>query len=188
MKEEKLIITKNYRAARETWKDTLTSFTLVEPSENMQIIARELLSENPSPISSKPQQRSTPPTAVTHGQTLELQWKRFLFEADVGQTTKRHDLVVASYSMSEILQPNVRRSITRALWDHVQPGGYLALIEPGRTVGFCYIVNLYLRFFEGTPMGFAIVREARELLRTLRLDTDNSEVEVCNVAIFLLVR
>jgi len=57
-----------------------------------------------------------------------------------------HDLVLASYVLSELGDDSSRKSAVRSLWDSVGDGGILVIVEPG------------------TPIGFKVVRNARSLL------------------------
>lgn len=61
-----------------------------------------------------------------------------------------HDLVVASYVLSELPDDKERRATVRSLWESTAPGGIVVFVEPG------------------TPVGFRIIRDARAQLLGLR--------------------
>jgi ribosomal protein RSM22 (predicted rRNA methylase) len=107
-------------AARELWPD-IKEFHVVEPSEAMTEVSKVLLDGFP------------------------VFRRKFLQEGKLVTA----QLVVASYSLSELVSDATRRSILRELWSFVAPGGILVVIEPG------------------TPVGFKIIRAARSLLLQL---------------------
>eukprot|EP01126_Amoeba_proteus_P064442 TRINITY_DN9029_c0_g1_i3.p1 TRINITY_DN9029_c0_g1~~TRINITY_DN9029_c0_g1_i3.p1 ORF type:complete len:328 (+),score=76.52 TRINITY_DN9029_c0_g1_i3:310-1293(+) len=68
------------------------------------------------------------------------------------------DLVIASYSLSELSDDTSRVSILRVLWNNVAKGGVLCIVEPG------------------TPVGFKIVRNARSLILDLGSTSGNKKL------------
>lgn len=53
-----------------------------------------------------------------------------------------YDMVIASYSMSELGDDSARAATLKALWDSVRKGGVLIIVEPGTPVGFKIIRSL----------------------------------------------
>lgn len=72
-------------AALALFENSLKTFRLVEPSEDMQIVAKKML-----------QRRIESTTSP-----INVEWRRFLFESEGGQPSEA-DLVMASYSLSEV--------------------------------------------------------------------------------------
>eukprot|EP01114_Cavostelium_apophysatum_P007553 TRINITY_DN19678_c0_g1_i1.p1 TRINITY_DN19678_c0_g1~~TRINITY_DN19678_c0_g1_i1.p1 ORF type:complete len:466 (+),score=14.22 TRINITY_DN19678_c0_g1_i1:31-1428(+) len=74
---------------------------------------------------------------------VDTQWRRFLFHS---KENVQHDLVVSSYVLTELSTQEERNAIVSNLWLHTRPGGVLVIVEPG------------------TPLGFDIIKEARQLV------------------------
>ncbi|PRP84565.1 hypothetical protein PROFUN_05900 [Planoprotostelium fungivorum] len=118
-------------SAREVFsEDCIKKVVAIEPSSGMLDLAES----------------TTVP--LTKENKIEIEWKRFLFKGDKGFA--KHDLVVASYVMSEMKDNKERRDAVKNLWDSTEPGGVLVIMEPG------------------TPIGFDIIRDIRDFLLTRR--------------------
>jgi len=113
-------------AAARCWP-AIKRYILVEPSDAMIEVSTQLLEGFP------------------------VERRRFLFQGRQDPV----DLVVASYSLSELTDPNVQRAHLRALWNALNPGGILVILEPG------------------TPVGFKIVRAARSLILDLKSEDES---------------
>lgn len=107
-------------AASETWP-TIRRFQLVEPSESMVMVSTQLLEGFP------------------------VERRNFLHQ---GRPDK-FDLIVASYSLSELSDDASRRLHIMSIWEHLDPGGLLIVVEPG------------------TPIGFKVARQVRSTLLEL---------------------
>eukprot|EP01117_Protostelium_nocturnum_P008163 TRINITY_DN2913_c0_g1_i1.p1 TRINITY_DN2913_c0_g1~~TRINITY_DN2913_c0_g1_i1.p1 ORF type:complete len:438 (-),score=149.34 TRINITY_DN2913_c0_g1_i1:1102-2415(-) len=76
-----------------------------------------------------------------------IQWRRFFYKTD---DSKQHSLVVSSYVLSELKDDEERKKTVKNLWDATEVGGMFIIIEPG------------------TPVGFNIIKRAREQIIPLR--------------------
>ncbi|EGG22229.1 hypothetical protein DFA_04347 [Cavenderia fasciculata] len=102
---------------------------------------------------------------MLEGSTDGIQWSQFLLQPNRHQMTSyghiheglQSDLVVASYVLSELPDQESRRTLVADLWRHVKPSGMLVLLEPG------------------TPIGFSLVREMRQMLLDLPTDRLTNE-------------
>lgn len=104
-------------AASQMWP-SIRRFQLVEPSESMVAVSTKLLDGFP------------------------VERRNFLHQ---GRPDK-FDLIVASYSLSELADDSSRRLHVLSIWEHLEPGGLLIVVEPG------------------TPIGFKVVRQIRSAL------------------------
>lgn len=112
-------------AASQIWP-SINRYLLVEPSESMTDISIQLLEGFP------------------------VERRRFLHQGH----RSTYDLVVCSFSLSDLENDNSRRIHLRSLWEHVAPGGMIVLIEPGN------------------PFGFKIIRQSRTLLLDIAEEGD----------------
>lgn len=111
---------------------SLKRYVLVEPSDSMVAVSSKILDEFP------------------------VERRRFLHQGTVNPV----DLIVASYSLSELATDNNRRQHVRSLWEMLNPGGVLAIIEAG------------------TPIGFKVVRAARSNLLEMRAGDPNLDPSI----------
>lgn len=107
------------------WPGVMRAATAIEPSPGMEWIAQQLLG---------PELRARVTFNTYQGDEVP------------SKDAASYDLVVVSYVLSELTTPKVRRRLVRSLWQRLQPGGMLVIIEPG------------------TPVGALCVREARHSL------------------------
>lgn len=117
-------------AASQMWP-SIKRYQLVEPSESMVNISFKLLED--FPVDRRP----------------------FLHQGK----TDRFDLIVASYSLSELSDDASRRLHVLSMWEHLDPGGLLIVVEPG------------------TPIGFKVVRQIRSTLMELADTSKNAETK-----------
>jgi ribosomal protein RSM22 (predicted rRNA methylase) len=108
---------------------SIKRYLLVEPSDAMVAVSSKILEDFP------------------------VERRRFLHQG----TAAPVDIVVASYSLSELATDTARRAHVRSMWELLNPGGVLVLIEAG------------------TPIGFKVVRGARSSILELR--TGNNELD-----------
>uniref|UniRef100_A0A6B2L4P9 Ribosomal small subunit Rsm22 n=1 Tax=Arcella intermedia TaxID=1963864 RepID=A0A6B2L4P9_9EUKA len=107
-------------AIKELWND-IKFIHAIEPSEAMTNISEKLL------------------------EGLPVVRRQYIHQGN----HSKFSVVIASYSLSELVDDNTRASTLRSLWYSVEKNGILVLIEPG------------------TPIGFRIIRSARTLLLDL---------------------
>lgn len=107
-------------AASELWP-SIRRYQLVEPSESMVQVSTQILDGFP------------------------VDRRNFLHQ---GRPDK-FDLIVSSYTLSELSDDASRRLHVLSIWEHLEPGGLLVVIEPG------------------TPVGFKVVRQTRTTLLDL---------------------
>lgn len=113
-------------AASQMWP-SIRRFQLVEPSESMVAVSTKILDGFP------------------------VERRNFLHQ---GRPDK-FDLIVASYSLSELADDSSRRLHVLSIWEHLEPGGLLIIVEPG------------------TPVGFKVVRQIRSALMELGESSSN---------------
>ena len=118
-------------AANEAFDGSIKEIMAVEPSTAMMDVATRLFEYMPN----RPQ----------------ITWRRFLNES----STKKYDLVVASFVLNELSNAQERERIVKALWKAT--AGLLVIVEPG------------------TPIGFDFIREARATLLTQKFDSLNDK-------------
>eukprot|EP01125_Pyxidicula_operculata_P004606 TRINITY_DN1736_c0_g1_i1.p1 TRINITY_DN1736_c0_g1~~TRINITY_DN1736_c0_g1_i1.p1 ORF type:complete len:407 (-),score=71.97 TRINITY_DN1736_c0_g1_i1:668-1762(-) len=94
-------------AAKETWPD-IKSYMAIEPSKAMTEVSKILLRDFP-----------------VHRRQYIDEGKQNVF-----------DLVMASYSLSELDDDSTRALTIRKLWKSVKTGGALVIVEPGTPIGF----------------------------------------------------
>lgn len=74
------------------------------------------------------------PFRFAHDNSPRVSWVRSLPDfSSLGKLRRRHDLVVASYVLSELGSANAREKMVRQLWE--MTGDVLVLVEPGGWVG-----------------------------------------------------
>ncbi len=74
------------------------------------------------------------PLRFAHDNSPRVSWVRSLPDfSSLGKLRRRHDLVVASYVLSELGSANAREKMVRQLWEIT--GDVLVLVEPGGWVG-----------------------------------------------------
>jgi ribosomal protein RSM22 (predicted rRNA methylase) len=113
-------------AIRELWPQSSDRIVAIEPSDGMTAINQKLLYD------------------------LPIERRKYLHLARPFQ----YSLVIASYSLSELVSDAARKDAVKTLWEQVEPGGILVIVEPG------------------TPIGFKIVRTARMMLTELQDPND----------------
>ena len=89
--------------------------------------------------------------------------------ADLARRAKergeRYDLAVASYTLSELTHDNIRRAATQILYELLDEGGVLVIVEQGNPVG-SHIVRSARQFILDTfNEGAAALREAQQVKR-----------------------
>lgn len=101
-------------AAHSAWPEDLRTFTLVDRSPHMARLAKTL-------------------TTDIAKLGAQLSWRRNL------QHVPPHDLVSCSYVLSELQSDRERANHLAQLWERLERGGVLIIIEPGTPLGFEYI-------------------------------------------------
>eukprot|EP01133_Synstelium_polycarpum_P014578 gene14578-17236_t len=88
---------------------------------------------------------------MLEGDTNSIRWNQVLIkpQSNIIPLSLQNELVVASYVLSELPDEASRRALVIDLWRHVKPSGMLVILEPG------------------TPIGFGIVKDTRQLLLDL---------------------
>jgi ribosomal protein RSM22 (predicted rRNA methylase) len=100
-------------AASDVWNVSPMSVVAVEPSRSMRQVAGHLLYDRPNVL-----------------------WRASLDEVKRLHRNRKFDLVVASHSLSELPTESDRVRATSQLWELVNPGGVLVLMERGNRWGF----------------------------------------------------
>jgi len=108
-------------AVQEVWPGVIEQAIAIEPSEHMTQLGKAITESIPLP---------------------EVSWQRCLYD----EGTHKSDLIIASYVQMEVRGQASRDALVKQLWNRLDYGGVLVLIEPG------------------TPTGFRFMHHARELL------------------------
>ena len=122
------------------------------------------------------------------GQVDSVFWEK---TADLARRAKergeRYDLAVAAYTLSELTHDNIRRAATQILYELLDEGGVLVIIEPGNPVG-SHIVRSARQFILDTfNKDAASLKEAKQVKRApgtskpyspQRIDPNDASVEL----------
>ncbi|KAK1442075.1 37S ribosomal protein S22 like protein [Babesia gibsoni] len=76
---------------------------------------------------------------------LVPEFKNLRYQCDIYDSTDRFDCVVVPYAMTNIRGSQERSLLIKNLWNRINVGGYMVIVEPG------------------TPTGFRIIHSLREL-------------------------
>mmetsp|Transcript_31690 Transcript_31690/g.49557 ORF Transcript_31690/g.49557 Transcript_31690/m.49557 type:complete len:386 (-) Transcript_31690:28-1185(-) len=117
-------------AASEVWRD-LAGVTAIERSSDMIDLA----------------------IGITKKRPQQVTWRKLLSP----YVAQPYDIVVASYSLSELQTAEDRKAVVTTLWNQVKVGGVLALVEPG------------------TPIGFGVIKDIRSLLLKEQFSQDEDK-------------
>ncbi|CEL98183.1 unnamed protein product [Vitrella brassicaformis CCMP3155] len=98
-------------AAHHIWEGGFTDTLAVEPSEHLTQIGKFLTSDFPS-----------------------VRWQLQLYEV-----THTFDLCLVSYALAGIKGQESREMLIKNLWNRINPGGCMVVIEPGTPTGFRFI-------------------------------------------------
>ncbi len=132
-------------AAFSVWGDdkrdpAINDVLAVEPSAHMAQIGQYLLSDLNREM---PATASSPDQAPLPGRP-RIRWQSCLYEI----SAKKYDLITLSYVQMEIRGQPSRDMLVRNLWNRLNPGGMLVMVERGTPTGFRFMHHLREVFIE----------------------------------------
>ena len=100
------------------------------------------------------------------GQVDSVFWEK---TADLARRAKergeRYDLAVASYTLSELTHDNIRRAATQILYELLDEGGVLVIVEQGNPVGSHIVRSARQFILDAFNKDAASLREAKQVKR-----------------------